>query len=221
MVDVRAPKMLHCFKLVSLESSFRVKGAENKHLQRIGAKNLNCLLHLSEWGITLALERTHAVLSQWPLTTIRNYECTDNNEFVFEAGRKSPMGEGKYEFLTNNAEDNAIFDQLDHFTSLRASRVRSAGGRNRLNSANDEEIAQAYGQLRWSVMLTHSQLNVGGIVWHVKLSIVEHVESASVRLHPHFNNTPFLHCYSTPSNAQPTPGYCTQQQHSSLQPPRS
>ncbi len=74
------------------------------------------------------------------------------------------MGEGKYEFLTNNAEDNAIFDQLDHFTSQRASRVRSAGGRNRLNSANDEEIAQAYGQLRWSVMLTKSQLNLGGIV---------------------------------------------------------
>ena len=147
-----------------IENSFRVKGGENKHLQRIGAKNLNCLLHISEWGITLALERTHSVLSQWPLTTIRNYECSDNNEFVFEAGRKSPMGEGKYEFLTTNAEDNAIFDQLDHYASIRASRVRSAGGgRNRLNSANDEEIAQAYGQLRWSVMLTRSQLNLGVI----------------------------------------------------------
>ncbi|XP_028395022.1 uncharacterized protein LOC114519145 isoform X2 [Dendronephthya gigantea] len=146
-----------------IETSFRVKGAESKHLQRIGAKNLNCLLHLSEWGITLALERTHSVLSQWPLTTIRNYECTDSNEFVFEAGRKSPMGEGKYELLTTNSEDNLIFDQLDHYTSLRASRFRSAGGRNRLNSANDEEIAQAYGQLRWSVMLTSSQLNLGVI----------------------------------------------------------
>ena len=141
-----------------------MKGGENKDLQRIGAKNLNCLLHLSEWGMTLALERTHSVLSQWPLTTIRNYECTDNNEFMFEAGRKSPMGEGKYELITTNCEDNLIFDQLDHYTSLRARRVRSAGGRNRLNSANDDEIAQAYGQLRWSVMLTSSQLNLGGIV---------------------------------------------------------
>lgn len=141
-----------------------MKGGESKHLQRIGAKNLNCLLHLSEWGITLALERTHSVLSQWPLTTIRNYECTDNNKFVFESGRKSPMGVGKYELLTCNSEDNAIFDQLDHYTSLRATQRNSAGGRNRLNSANDEEIAQAYGQLRWSVMLTKSQLNLGGIV---------------------------------------------------------
>ena len=149
-----------------LESSFRVKGGESKHLQRIGAKNLNCILHVSEWGITLALERTHSVLSQWPLTTIRNYECSDDNEFVFEAGRKSPMGEGKYAFLTTNAEDNAIFDQLDRYASLRASRVRSAGGRNRLSSANDEEIAQAYGQLRWSVMLTRSQLNLGGITYN-------------------------------------------------------
>ena len=141
-----------------------MKGGENVHLQRIGAKNLNCLLHISEWGMTLALERTHSVLSQWPLTTIRNYECTDNNEFVFEAGRKSPMGEGKYEFITTRNEDNTIFDQLDHYTTLRASRVRSPGGRNRLNSANDEEIAQAYGQLRWSVMLTSSQLNIGGTI---------------------------------------------------------
>ena len=162
-----------------VETSYRVKGGENKDLQRIGAKNLNCLVHLSEWGITLALERTHSVLSQWPLTTIRNYECTDNNEFVFEAGRKSPMGEGKYVLVTTNSEDNLIFDQLDHFTSLRARRVRSAGGRNRLDSANDYEIAQAYGQLRWSVMLTSSQLNLGGMA---SPNMIEHAVSIEVLL---------------------------------------
>lgn len=105
------------------------------------------------------------MLSQWPLTTIRNYECTDNNEFVFEAGRKSPMGEGKYNFHTTNSEDNDIFDQLDRFTSLRAKRVRSANGRKRRDSGlDDEEIAQAYGKLRWSVMLNNSTLNLGGML---------------------------------------------------------
>ena len=113
--------------------------------------------------MTLALERTHAVLSQWPLTTIRNYECTDDNEFVFEAGRKSPMGEGKYHFHTTNNEDNTIFDQLDRYTSLRAKRVQSSSGRSRRDSGDDDmEIAQAYGKLRWSVMLNDSTLNLGG-----------------------------------------------------------
>ena len=151
------------FVLFSKESSFRVKGGEGKCLIRIGAKHLNCLLHIAEWGMTLALERTHAVLSQWPLTTIRNYECTDDNEFVFEAGRKSPMGEGKYHFHTTNNEDNTIFDQLDRYTSLRAKRVQSSSGRRRLDSGDDDmEIAQAYGKLRWSVMLNDSTLNLGG-----------------------------------------------------------
>lgn len=142
---------------------------ERKDMQRIGAKSLNCLLHLSEWGMTIALERTHSVLSQWPLTTIRNFECTDNNEFMFEAGRKSPMGEGKYKFSTYNNEDNAIFDRIDHYTTMRARRIKPPGSRNRLDSANDDEIAQAYGQLRWSVMLSPSQLNLGGMVYDPRI----------------------------------------------------
>ncbi|KAK2566932.1 Docking protein 6 [Acropora cervicornis] len=81
---------------------FRVKGCGSRQMQRIGARDQHCLLHISRWGLTLALERTRSVLAQWPLTTIRSYEALDSNEFSFEAGRASPMGEGKYNFFTHN-----------------------------------------------------------------------------------------------------------------------
>ncbi|XP_032240767.2 uncharacterized protein LOC5515259 [Nematostella vectensis] len=129
--------------------TFRVQCSGSQAMQRIGGKDQFCLLHISRWGVTLALERTRAVLAQWPLTTIRNYESMDRGEFSFEAGRKAPMGEGKYTFGTQFGEDNSIFDTIDGYTSARLS-AQNAGGA--VLRGSDEELSMAYDQLRFSVL---------------------------------------------------------------------
>lgn len=134
--------------VLSTGKTYRIKGSSTKPMQRIGAKEQNCLLHISKWGITLALERTRAVLAQWPLTTIRNYESMDRAEFSFESGRRSPMGEGKYIFLTLPGEDNRIFDTIDAFASQRM----NARGGAPLVANSEEEMSRAYDQLRFSVL---------------------------------------------------------------------
>ena len=133
---------------------FRVKGSSSRQMQRIGAKDQQCLLHLSRWGLTLALERTRAVLAQWPLTTVRSYEAVDANEFIFEAGRASPMGEGKYNFFTQNGDDNKIFDVIDNYASARLR--RRPGGRSPAasNELTEDDIERAYDQLRFSLQPT-------------------------------------------------------------------
>ena len=120
-------------------------------MQRIGARDQQCLLHISRWGLSLALERTRAVLAQWPLTTIRSYEALDSNEFIFEAGRASPMGEGKYNFFTHNGEDNKIFDVVDNFASARLRRGRDTRSPAASNELTDDDIERAYDQLRFSL----------------------------------------------------------------------
>lgn len=133
---------------------FRVKGSGSRQMQRIGARDQRCLLHLSKWGMTLALERTRAVLAQWPLTTIRSYEALDANEFIFEAGRASPMGEGKYNFFTQNGEDNKIFDVIDNFASARLRRQQGIHSPAASHSQlTDDDIERAYDQLRFSVSM--------------------------------------------------------------------
>ena len=135
---------------------FRVKGSGSRQMQRIGARDQQCLLHISRWGLTLALERTRAVLAQWPLTTIRSYEAMDANEFIFEAGRASPMGEGKYNFFTQNGDDNKIFDVVDNFASARLRRNQGTARAPAAPSSEltDDDIERAYDQLRFSLQLT-------------------------------------------------------------------
>lgn len=130
---------------------FRVKGSSSRQLQRIGAKEQQCLLHISRWGLTLALERTRAVLAQWPLTTIRSYEAMDSNEFIFEAGRASPMGEGKYNFFTHNGDDNKIFDVIDSFASARLRRRQDNRPPAASSELTEDDIERAYDQLRFSL----------------------------------------------------------------------
>lgn len=98
----------------------------------------------------MALERTRAVLAQWPLTTIRSYEALDANEFIFEAGRASPMGEGKYNFVTHSGDDNKIFDVIDNFTTARR---RNQGSHASAGSSEltQDDIERAYDQLRFSM----------------------------------------------------------------------
>lgn len=133
---------------------FRVKGCGSRQLQRIGARDQHCLLHISRWGLTLALERTRSVLAQWPLTTIRSYEALDSNEFSFEAGRASPMGEGKYNFFTHNGDDNKIFDVIDNFASARLRNNQSSRTPGASNDLTQDDIDKAYDQLRFSMQST-------------------------------------------------------------------
>lgn len=133
---------------------FRVKGSSSRQMQRIGARDQQCLLHISRWGLTLALERTRAVLAQWPLTTIRSYEALDANEFIFEAGRASPMGEGKYNFFTQNGDDNKIFDVIDNFASARLRRNQGSHAAAASSELTDDDVERAYDQLRFSLQLT-------------------------------------------------------------------
>lgn len=120
-------------------------------MQRVGARDQQCLLHISRWGLTLALERTRAVLAQWPLTTIRSYEALDTNEFLFEAGRASPMGEGKFNFFTHNGDDNKIFDVIDNFASARLRRRQDTRSPTASHELSEDDIERAYDQLRFSL----------------------------------------------------------------------
>eukprot|EP00794_Sanderia_malayensis_P017889 gene17889-19671_t len=123
---------------------FSVKAANTRPLQRIGAKDQQCLLHFTRWGLTLALQESRSVLSLWPLDTIRNYECTGTGQFILEAGRRSPMGEGKYAFFTNEGEDEVMFNVIDVFVTARleskANLTRNKGNKD----VTDDDILAAY-----------------------------------------------------------------------------
>lgn len=156
---------------------FRVKGSGSRQMQRVGAKDQQCLLHISRWGLSLALECTRAVLAQWPLTTIRNYEALDSNEFIFEAGRASPMGEGKYNFVTCNGDDNKIFDVIDSFASARVRRGRDSRSQAASNELTEDDIERAYDQLRFS--LQNFSGNRDRSVRHVNQSLPRPIDTGT------------------------------------------
>ena len=79
-----------------------------------------CLLQMSQHGLKLALRSTGVILAEWPLKCLRRYSC-DNGQFQFEAGRKAPLGEGIYGFLTNEEED--MFDVLDYLVKSTAGQL--------------------------------------------------------------------------------------------------
>ena len=123
---------------------FSVKAANTKQLQRIGAKDQRCLLHFTRWGLTLALQESRSVLALWPLDTIRNYECTGTGQFLFEAGRRSPMGEGKYAFFTFDGEDEVMFNVIDVFVSARLNEKADLMPTKSRREISDDEILAAY-----------------------------------------------------------------------------
>lgn len=90
-----------------------VKPENSEANRRIGAKGTNCMLHISPWGVTLALLATKTVLAQWPLKSIRYFEAAGNGQFMLEAGRIAPMGDGTYIFHTEGGKDNFAYDLLD------------------------------------------------------------------------------------------------------------
>lgn len=131
---------------------FYVKAANTKQLQRIGAKDQACLLHITRWGLTLALQDSRSVLALWPLDTIRNYECTGTQQFIFEAGRRSPMGEGKYAFFTQEGEDEVIFKVIDIFVSARLESKADLTPARKREEVTDDDILLAYDKLHSCVL---------------------------------------------------------------------
>ena len=90
-----------------------VKPENSEANRRIGARGTNCLLHISPWGVTLGLESTRTILAQWPLKSIRYFEAGGKGQFMIEAGRVAPMGDGTYVFHTQEGRDNYAYDLLD------------------------------------------------------------------------------------------------------------
>ncbi|XP_012556879.2 uncharacterized protein LOC100212589 [Hydra vulgaris] len=122
---------------------FQVSGAVNKHMQKIGAAQQRCLLQFTKWGVTLALQDSRAILSMWPLTTIRNYEFSGQCIFSIEAGRKAPMGEGLFTFYTNIGEDIEMFNTIDNFVQENLNKKAIINSESRKN----DEISETYDKL--------------------------------------------------------------------------
>ncbi|XP_022085254.1 uncharacterized protein LOC110976365 isoform X2 [Acanthaster planci] len=126
---------------------FEVTPDESDPMRRIGAKGSKCLLHVSKWGLTLALKRTRSVLAQWPLKSIRIFESSETGAFSFEAGRSAPMGEARYLFATNPGEDGRMYDLLDAFTT-EMQEQRNDGSIDPSQPATEEEVIKEYERLR-------------------------------------------------------------------------
>ena len=97
--------------------AFDVTPERTEALLRIGARDV-CRLYIETTEIVLSLASTGCLLARWPLNCLRRYGC-DQGIFSFEAGRKAPLGEGKYSFRSD--EDGLLFDTLEHMVKSRAS----------------------------------------------------------------------------------------------------
>ncbi|XP_033643459.1 uncharacterized protein LOC117303389 [Asterias rubens] len=126
---------------------FEVTPDESDPMRRIGAKGSKCLLHISKWGLTLALKRTRSLLAQWPLKSIRIFESSETGAFSVDAGRSAPMGEARYLFGTKPCEDGQMYDLLDAFTTEMQAQ-RNVGSMDPDQPATDEEVVQEYERLR-------------------------------------------------------------------------
>eukprot|EP00118_Oscarella_pearsei_P026222 m.309640 g.309640 ORF g.309640 m.309640 type:complete len:419 (+) comp47162_c0_seq1:142-1398(+) len=96
--------------------SFDVKPERTESLRRIGAIDM-CRLYVDEEQICLANAANGTLLGRWPLKCLRRYGC-DDGMFKFEAGRKAPLGEGRYNFKTK--EDGLLFDTVEAMVKKRA-----------------------------------------------------------------------------------------------------
>ncbi|KAJ8038753.1 hypothetical protein HOLleu_16266 [Holothuria leucospilota] len=129
--------------------SFEVTPVESDSVRRIGARGSRCLIHLSKWGLTLALKRTKVVVAQWPLKCIREFESSETGLFSFDAGRNSPMGQAHYSFTTNPTEDGKMYDILDAYTTqVMQARAGGPAGAPDYQEVTEEEVTKDYESLR-------------------------------------------------------------------------
>ncbi|KAL8578921.1 hypothetical protein ACOMHN_001883 [Nucella lapillus] len=101
-----------------------VRTDQSEAFTRIGAKGVNCLLHVSPWGLTLVLKPSRAVVAQWPLKSVRYYESSGQGQFVVEAGMVAPLGSGVFTFGTTPGHDNRMYDTVDHYVIHTLDRVK-------------------------------------------------------------------------------------------------
>ena len=86
----------------------------------IGATGLACLLSFTpKREIICANVQNRQVLGVWPFNSLRRYWHGDGM-FGFEAGRRSPRGEGKFEFVTSQSE--RLYKKLDILTKANSPR---------------------------------------------------------------------------------------------------
>ncbi|PIK58290.1 hypothetical protein BSL78_04796 [Apostichopus japonicus] len=128
---------------------FEVVPVDSDSVRRIGAKGSRCLIHLSKWGLTLALKRTRVVVAQWPLKCVREFESSETGMFSFDAGRNSPMGQAHYAFTTSPGEDGKMYDVLDLYTTeIMQSRPSGPEGSPSYQEVTEEEVIKDYESLR-------------------------------------------------------------------------
>lgn len=91
--------------------SFYVKNIDDKgRIIHVGQ------LEITDMEIIFRYEH-HPHVSRWPLKTVRQYGVNrDGDVFAFEAGRRSPEGEGLYAFRTEGLEACEIRQRVDYFT---------------------------------------------------------------------------------------------------------
>ncbi|XP_059178611.1 uncharacterized protein LOC131957827 isoform X2 [Physella acuta] len=108
----------------NIRNLINVTPEDTECLYKIGARDAKCVLHASPWGLTLALERTRAILAQWPLKSIRYYEIPEPGHFNIEAGRVAPMGEGLFQFKTRRGDEDIMYDLVDSYIVNTLDRVK-------------------------------------------------------------------------------------------------
>ncbi|XP_067939334.1 uncharacterized protein [Watersipora subatra] len=115
---------------------FTVKPVNSNDHRKIGARGSVCLLHVCQSGISLAFEISRSIIAQWPLNSIRTYGASQSDQFQIEAGKRAPMGQGLYSFLTRNKENLLIDQALDHCISKAVQGTQS--------KSKDDKIYEEY-----------------------------------------------------------------------------
>ena len=104
-----------------------VEPQSSSHTSLIGA-NGECLLAITtDSEILCALASSRQVVGVWPFNCLRRYWCGES-VFGFEAGKRSPRGEGTYTFAT--PQDEEIYCTLKRYID-RAKQASLHGNRHR------------------------------------------------------------------------------------------
>ena len=91
---------------------FSVEAQDSAHMNTVGARGDLNLAITTDSEIVCALVPSNQVVGVWSFTCLRRYWCGDG-VFGFEAGKRSPRGEGTYTFISAEAED--IYSTLKQF----------------------------------------------------------------------------------------------------------
>ena len=91
---------------------FAVEAQDSAHMNTIGARGDLNLAITTDSEIISALVPSNQVVGVWSFTCLRRYWCGDG-VFGFEAGKRSPRGEGTYTFVSAEGED--IYSTLKQF----------------------------------------------------------------------------------------------------------